>query len=289
MLISEFRALNRLRAVPGEQLVHDHSEYTRIKFDAAAVHDGVIPVIIPVRNEAEDLPATLYTLARSREPVLPVVVNNGSKDNTEGLAREMGAHVCNWALPGKMGATQRGIAYVNDELGSNLALFTDGDALLRPGWAAAMRRVLNACQATQGASVWGPRAYAHGESKTADAVRSAMYIAKAAVRAKRKGSLPRATGVNYGLLLDPAGAIRSAIDALDSGIFSGDDRAIRDAVARAGGQVVGSISLSTLVISRGDRMTLKDLLSSPAAREASRRESYEGQYGALPAYDDTLE
>lgn len=53
----------------------------------------VISVVIPAFNEAEQLPATLASLAGNKEPYEVIVVDAQSLDDTASIAREHGANV----------------------------------------------------------------------------------------------------------------------------------------------------------------------------------------------------
>jgi glycosyltransferase involved in cell wall biosynthesis len=284
MLLQEVRFFNELRSTPPDAIVEMLGRAASKEFAKAALSVDALPVVVPVKNEAEDLPALLATLAESERPVVPVVVNNGSTDRTVERALGMGAHVLEWPNPGKMGATQLGIQYATKELRSRKAVFTDGDTLIRAGWAGAMERRFDASDSETGVAVFGTSIYAHGESSLVDVVRTSSFTIKSIV-GRARGMGPRAVGHNYGLRFDDDGAMVAGINGLEPGIFVGDDRAIRDVVTGAGARIVTSLGIGTMVMTRGDRMgSFRDLLQPDSRRDVVRRESYEEQYGVMAAY-----
>ncbi|GGO34848.1 glycosyl transferase [Deinococcus humi] len=88
-------------------------------------------VIIPARNEAAYLPLTLRALEAQRKPPAEViVVDNGSTDDTVGVARAWGARVLHCARPGVACARQWGLEAAR----SDWVATTDADSLPSPQW-----------------------------------------------------------------------------------------------------------------------------------------------------------
>jgi GT2 family glycosyltransferase len=106
----------------------------------------VISVVIPARDAADVLPATLDAL-RQPEVAEVVVVNNGSSDRTAEIAREAGALVLSLARPGRAAARNAGAGAAP---GERLA-FLDADCRPEPGWAAAIDRCLGEAPLVGGA------------------------------------------------------------------------------------------------------------------------------------------
>ena len=132
MISREFA--NTLRESDPKLLVKNYSKYTSDVF----MESGV-PVVIAARNEENDLPATLISLAGSTREIWPVVVENGSTDRTFEVATKMGAHVLRCSQPFKMAALQTGICELDERsrLGQPV-LFTDADSMVGPTWAEAL-------------------------------------------------------------------------------------------------------------------------------------------------------
>jgi GT2 family glycosyltransferase len=96
-----------------------------------------ISVVVPVRDGAGALPALLasldaQTLDRGRFEV--IIVDNGSRDDTAGIAREAGAVVVEEPVPNRAGARNRGTAAAS----TGLIAFTDADCVASPGWLEAL-------------------------------------------------------------------------------------------------------------------------------------------------------
>ncbi|MCW2998680.1 MAG: glycosyl transferase family 2 [Solirubrobacterales bacterium] len=94
-----------------------------------------VSVIVPARNAAQTLPATLAALAAQRfaEPYEVVVVDNGSSDATGTIAREAGVSVVAGPGHGPGPARMAGVAIARYDL----LAFTDADCAPEPGWLAA--------------------------------------------------------------------------------------------------------------------------------------------------------
>jgi glycosyltransferase involved in cell wall biosynthesis len=150
-----------LRETDSTELVEKFSEYTNDNFS----EEG-IPVVIAARNEEQDLPATLISLAGSTCEVWPIVVENGSEDKTYEVAKKMGAHVLHCKLPFKMAALQAGIRELDSKSRLNEpVLYTDADSLVSPTWAETLSNAVkgNEIKCASGRAVVG-----YGPSKTAD-------------------------------------------------------------------------------------------------------------------------
>ncbi len=106
-----------------------------------SISAGQLSIIIPARNEEQNLPALLRSLAtQAMRPCEIIVVNDASTDRTTEVAREFGARVINsQPLPegwrGKTWACHQGAQAARGEL----LLFLDADTWFEPG---GLRRVL---------------------------------------------------------------------------------------------------------------------------------------------------
>jgi len=86
-----------------------------------------ISVVIPALDEAAVLPATLTALERLGGDLEVIVVDGGSRDETAGIARRMGA-ACVTAPPGRAAAMNRGAALA----GGDALVFLHADTRLPP-------------------------------------------------------------------------------------------------------------------------------------------------------------
>jgi hypothetical protein len=273
------------------RLVSRLGSMTREQFEQArAAGIGAMPVIIPVFNEARDLPATLASLARSRQPVLPIVVDNNSTDRTAERAEAMGADVLFQPTGRKMAATQRGVSEAVRR-GHSAMLFTDGDSLMLPRGPEAMSARLRQVGGPAGAAVFGSSYALFGKSLATDLL-SSVFGARESWRIERDGRLPIAKGHNYALQLDRRGRMLDALMRFDPEIFAGpghpvpDDVAIRDAMVDLGIPVVGAPSPDAYVITTNDRVSsLSDwwrLRQRTATWEEVAAPSYLAEYGMGP-------
>ena len=247
-MLSDLHAAATLRRQAAARILTDHAGRARATFAASYAAARPTPVVIPARNEQYDLPATLLALAHSISPVIPIVVDNGSLDDTAGTANRMGAHVIGAPTGTKMAATQAGLSYAAHRWPGAPILFTDADTLALPTWASAMGAHL-----TRGHSaVFGTVLCWHGSSRRVDAILSSVKLARSLIRAAT-GQTPVGRGANYGLRLDPDGTMAAALLALDPDLFAGDDTAIRDALHRTGTRLTACFHRRASVLTRNDR------------------------------------
>jgi glycosyltransferase involved in cell wall biosynthesis len=97
----------------------------------------MISVIIPAYNAAQTLPACLKALSAQTMPADQfeiIVVDDGSTDNTAGIARQAGVRVVSQPNAGAAAARNLGAHFARGDL----LLFTDADCLPTPDWVAQM-------------------------------------------------------------------------------------------------------------------------------------------------------
>lgn len=270
-----------IRRLGGPEIVDQSSDFTRDQFAAASVVTDVLPVFIPSRNEEDDLPATLLSIARTG--ALAVVLDNKSTDDTAAVAETMGAHVISVNDGNKMAATQAGVVFAQQELGVKDMLFTDADTLVVPAWPEAMRARLRRADEGKGSAVFANSILWHGESRLADFVLSSGKTLRAIKRQLTDGPVtPR--GHNYGMRLDDEGVVASAIHGLDPELFTWDDHAIHDALRGTKANIVGSAAMSTTVLTRNDRTpSLRQRFMAENYSE-DRRAVYAEEYGPNGVY-----
>ncbi len=98
-----------------------------------------LAVILPARNEEENLPATLRSLLSQTQPANRlVVVDGGSEDGTVGLARSFGVEVLTVPGRGRGGQIAAGVLQAREEL----MLVAHADMLFPPLALEAVRRHL---------------------------------------------------------------------------------------------------------------------------------------------------
>jgi len=104
------------------------------------VHEpALISVIIPTLNEANTLGPTLRQVQAQAPPVESIVVDGGSDDETQSLARSRGAAVLE-APQGRATQMNRGA----EAAAGRIFLFLHADTLLPPHGLSLIRRALNA-------------------------------------------------------------------------------------------------------------------------------------------------
>lgn len=126
-------------------------------------------ILIPVRNEAANLPALFRALAavRKKSPHVEIIfIDNASTDGSRALlAGFPGARVADENAVGFAQPLNRGLAEAH---GENI-LFLDADALPEPGWVAEMEKALAAADVVVGEtdSLLPKKATAYGRAATA--------------------------------------------------------------------------------------------------------------------------
>ena len=97
-----------------------------------------LTVVVPVRNEARNLPACLASIPAG---VAVVVVDSGSQDETATIARGAGAEVLDFRWPGGF-PKKRSWVLMNHSFATPWVLFLDADERLTPAFVAALPAAL---------------------------------------------------------------------------------------------------------------------------------------------------
>jgi glycosyltransferase involved in cell wall biosynthesis len=113
------------------------------------------PVIIAARNEAEQIGYTLDSLSKQAAGAEPVVIVNGSTDNTPDIAREAGAIVLE-SEEGKMPAIQTGLRYLGKRALDPLLVLDADSHPFSKNWTRRMTNEMQSLPEEQSAIVWAP-------------------------------------------------------------------------------------------------------------------------------------
>jgi len=278
-MISVSRA-NFLRTTPSEELVSEFSNYTSHQFS----NEGV-PVLIAARNEQEDLPATLISLAYSGIDVRPIVIENGSDDETARRAMKMGATVLHSDMPFKLAALQEGVQMLDDQdrIYDKPLLFTDADTLVGRNWSETMANAALTPNEKLSRVVCGSAIIWNGPSMAIDTLRTANAIVKDTLSSLR-GTEPIGRGHNMAINFANEDAIDMYAN-LDPTLFIAEEQAIMDAIKRTGGEVVQSLGLKSIVLTRGDRFeTLRDCFGVKGDTTRENRKQLYPEYDGITPY-----
>lgn len=241
--------VNYLRHTSPSELVDEYSNYCSTAF----VSDG-LPVVIAAHNEETDLPATLVALAGSNADVLPIVVENGSHDQTADIARKMGAHVLELPEPAKMAALQAGVSEALASKDGRTVLFTDADTLVGKRWAQHMsKRLTEPCVKYELPTIIsGPVVWSHGEKRAIDAVQTLSGCTKDVLKLiQNKRQSMR--GPNMGIVFTDE--LQDMYQMINPNLFVGEELAIADIAVRLGGRALRTLSPKATVVMRGDRIS----------------------------------
>ncbi len=252
------RLANDLWSKQGQTIINECEFTARHAFYTPS--EGGLPIIICARDEERDLPATLASLTKSRQELFPIVVDNGSSDDTSTVAKRMGAYVLNYEQPGKHGALKHGLRFIEAEYPHvGTVLSTDADTITGRHWAGTLKsELLENSESNPDQLVFGPIMFSHGQSKPTDLLRT-ITLNAAQVRHSIKDEPPGARGGNLGLTFTHAN-LESTYSIPDN-IGAADDLVLRDTVVFNGGKAKATYRLLSLVVSRGDRFdNLKDFI-----------------------------
>jgi glycosyltransferase involved in cell wall biosynthesis len=171
-------------------------------------------VVVPARNEADNLGTTLQSLAAQgfRGGYEVIVVDNGSSDRTAAIARGAGVRVATEPVPGVCAARQRGVELARGEI----IVSTDADTVHPPGWLSRIDRTFRDAEA-QGRpaiAVAGPCRYA--DPPWWAAVLPPLWFAAI-------GALHRSTGMIGYLTATNVAFVRDRFPGYDVRLYNGGD------------------------------------------------------------------
>ena len=237
------------------------------------------PVIIPARNEAKHIGNGLEALSRQSIDLKPIVIVNGSVDQTADISRQFGATVLE-SEEGKMRALQTGLRFLGKRA-LNPVLILDGDSRpLSRKWGQKLIGETNKLPKEKPALVWGPYVFAEDISLPLGIFFTAtsMYVSwtdrrEPAPRTIRGGNTSLRIK-NYDLLDELMG--------MDN-YWPREDVAIHDAAVKQGANKLVVLGPEAWVITSGARLNdaLKRLIKKRENPNAIYDQLYAGDAPAM--------
>jgi glycosyltransferase involved in cell wall biosynthesis len=215
----------------------------------------ILPLIIAAKDEEDDLPAALLSLALGNTPVTPIVIDNRSSDRTADFANEFGAYVLSEPQRGKQRAISTGLAWLFSQRGiDETILFADADVIARPTWAASLNAAVQQMDKERPRVVASTvRYYEDGQRVAKNGLLSIMATARD-LRAHQNGTF-RARGSN--MAIHPADNVRLAESFIELGDIHKDavfqDKAMAELVLKNDGQAAQLFNPNSQMLARGDR------------------------------------
>jgi glycosyltransferase involved in cell wall biosynthesis len=238
-----------------------------------------IPVMICARNEESNIGRTLYGLSRSTIQVQPIVIDNGSVDNTGSFAAILGAEVVYEKKPGLLNALRSGFRYFKENDYTGPILLTDADSVPLPSWAESMTRFAEK-ELPGGGEAFG-RIFHYDFDGRSHILRNAIFSTGTNLIDLRslKQNNPRAHGPNGIIMTDFKGRILDGLSELsESSLLAGGlgtDIAVRDQVRAFGGHISFNWNLSSTVITSGRRYPrIVDLAGRAMSKEKVAKRVY---------------
>jgi glycosyltransferase involved in cell wall biosynthesis len=223
-----------------------------------------VPVVIAARNEENDLPALLSSLAGNGIPLAPLVVDSASTDRTPDFAKAFNASVITVDQPGKQIALSEGLRHIFELRGfSEVILFTDADVVVPSTWAEILVNAIRSMSSEVPRAVAGTvEYYEDGKKGFKNALLTAMCLARDK-KAWRAGA-PRAHGNTMAIY--PAGlkTVADAVVGLEHthGPAKPKEDQAMFGVFREYGETMPIFDPGARIIARGDRY--------PTLRSAAR-------------------
>lgn len=267
-----------LATTPAKDLVVRHGHETARSFSGR----DRVPVVIAARNEEDDLPRSLLAMSRSTVAVEPIVVVNGTDDETAERAQAMGARVVHCEHPFKLAALQLGTSSLIDDGHEGPILYTDADTFVGRRWAERMAYHASNEARTPVVALGGVAFF--GSSLAFDVARSARLFVKNHNRVRLGSAMP-AVGSNMAISF---GGNQDAVEAymsLPRNLFIGEEQAIVDTLVSRGGVVISDPSLLATVLTRNDRHNLLQLKRSHSATTAADLTASYPEYEGVVPYD----
>jgi hypothetical protein len=227
--------------------------------------DGTaVPVVIAARNEEDDLPALLSSLAGNGIPLAPLVVDSASTDRTPDFAKAFNASVIRVEQAGKQMALSEGLRHIFELRGfDEVILLTDADVVVPPAWAETLVNGIRTLSPEVPRAVAGTVEYYEDGQK---GFKNTLLTAMCLLRDKKawRAGMPRAHGNTMAIY--PAGlkTVADAVVGLEHthGPAKPKEDQAMFGVFREYGETMPIFDPRARIIARGDRY--------PTLRSAAR-------------------
>jgi glycosyltransferase involved in cell wall biosynthesis len=209
-------------------------------------------VLVCALNEAANIPYLFFALAQNSIPLKPILIDNGSSDQTAEFATALGATVISESRKGKIFAELAGFRYITECQPDTQAIFhTDADSYPLSTWAQSVLTYTEKNIPKElGGQVFSPLVYFG--SFLRDTFRSA--VANTIDRLYERKGFARAHGPNTLIIPDQEKKIlHSLVKPIDAVPVIGVDAFLADRVREAGGRSSQSFSIASTVLTDGDR------------------------------------
>jgi glycosyltransferase involved in cell wall biosynthesis len=286
MSFTQTLALNReLRALPQDEIIDLYSSVTTEAF--SGVDEDATPVVVCAHNEAADIGSTLVSLAMSDRDMRPIVVDNGSTDETAAIAETMGATVLSEPRPSKMRAYKAALGFLDADIMGRTVLFTDADTIVGTRWAERLSNFVETLDEGDGGIAFGLVMFSHSQSRLTNSVRNLSHsFGQLRSRMSKGIKPPIARGANCAIHFDDDGAILERLLGMRHDVFP-QDQAVRDAIIELGGLTGADLHPDSTVLSRGDRYGSILEYIRARRRTSNYKRLYAQDYGDdHPAYAD---
>ena len=279
-LLKTAKMVGKIVSTPSQTIIKEQAD------DAAEIFSrnksSGIPVIIAAWNEQEDLPRLLYALSLSEGPVKPLVIDNGSDDNTRKIAERFGVTVLEEERGGIIYARRKGYLHLKKESGNPyIVLCLDADSIPGQNWSQTMTEMLNNYP-PEGGEAFGFFAY-YGGTFLSDLLLDIIDHRPNFSYPIYKNTV-RTHGGNSGIKFDREGRIIDALTRLNPKFVTGTSTYILDAVLDNGGYARRNLNPRSVAFTRSDRFP--NLVSVLAfAFKMNRLKMYSDYFGRNPRVD----
>jgi len=249
------------------------------------------PVIIPAFNEEAFIGCTLESLPGN--PIEPIVVDNGSQDQTTAVAQRYGVEVVTLDQQGKLPAIQHVLRKLGDRaLDPLLILDADTRPLFPVHWHRQMRQLLTSQPVGIPVAVGGPEIY-YGKPVVEVIVRSLHQIPVTLRDRLNQSKRIGRCGPNMGISIQNEAALEDIL-ALPH-YWPREDKALVSTIMGHSGHYYAPVTPETLVITRRHegRVPLRQRLRmgyEASMAQASSNYAQRGAPGSIPfELDPTIE
>lgn len=238
-----------LSKIPGYQVLKEYEQGMKSAFEK---RNGV-PVLVCAYNEEDNLPRLLFALSESKLSIRPIIINNGSTDGTENIAKTLNIELVQEEKPGLVYAKMAGFRYIQQTgLTSQTVLSTDADGLPGINWSQKMQG-LGDTLPNNGGQLFGTYLYYGGKELGSDFMLSSVFHAKGFIKYYLHGTVSAHGCANFAIKFDENKKIIEAVQKLDTNITIGNDGLLRDSIRMSGGKIERTLNPQTLVLTKSDK------------------------------------